>query len=614
MNAPHPFFGDIAGRLRGSASGLAAALRQSLRTASRPRGRLGAVFEHSLIGIAVLDESATVIDSNAAFGTFLGVPGDELPGRSLTDFSPPEHAHVVATMLQSVAAGERANAGTEVRFVRADGTMVWGSLTVWRAVSRRSARLMAMVHDVTERKSLEAELFHKAFHDALTGLPNRALFRQNVEHALARTSRQPNAIAVILVDVDNLKAINDTHGNSTGDRLLKLVAARLLNATRGCDTVARLGGDEFAVLLESSGEDDGADAVASRVVQALQRPFEFESSPATTLNATTLSASMGIATFRGSEGTDELLRNAGVALDAAKRNARGRWLRYDPAMHAAIVDRVTLEADLHRAIEQDELRVVYQPIVDLETRRLAGVEALARWSHPGRGAVGPTTFIPVAEESGFIHTLGPWVLREACRQGALWNERRRGRPLTVTVNLSGLQLDHDALPGEVEAALRDSGLAPDALVLEITESAIMRTMDTTLKRLNRLKRLGVRLAIDDFGTGYSSLSYLQQFPVDMLKIDRSFIESLLRGPNELALVRTIVSLARILGLRTVAEGVEDEKQQRQLASLGCDAAQGFLFGRPMRAREIEPLIEAGVVPLRKRAKGSRGATGALARR
>ncbi|HSA54080.1 MAG TPA: bifunctional diguanylate cyclase/phosphodiesterase [Gemmatimonadaceae bacterium] len=609
MNAPHLSVGDITGRLHGYLAGAATALRRLLPSVARPGARLGDVFEHSLIGIAVLDESAMVLDTNAAFGGFLGVPGGELPGRSLTDFAPPEHAHVIATILQEVAGGTRANAGREVRFVRADGTMAWGSLTVWRVVSRRRVRLLAMVHDVTERKSLEAELFHKAFHDALTGLPNRALFRQNIEHALRRTSRQPNSIAVILVDLDNLKAINDTQGNSAGDRLLKLVAARLLNATRGCDTVARIGGDEFAVLLESGGTDDGADTVASRVVKALQRPFEFEDCP-----ATTLSASMGIATFQGSEGIDELLRNAGVALDSAKRQARGRWLRYDPAMHAAIVDRVTLEADLHRAIEHGELRVVYQPIVDLETKRLAGVEALARWSHPGRGPVGPTTFIPVAEESGFIHTLGPWVLREACRQGALWNGRRRGRPLTVTVNLSGLQLVHDALPSQVEAALRESQLAPESLVLEITESAIMRTMEPTLKRLNRLKRLGVRLAIDDFGTGYSSLSYLQQFPVDILKIDRSFIEGLMRGPNELALVRTIVSLARILGLRTVAEGVEDERQQKQLAALGCDAAQGFLFGRPMSAREIEPLIEAGVAPLRRRTKGARGPAPSLVRR
>ena len=308
MNAPHSSIGDIAGRLHGHLSGLAVALRRSLQAIARSGARLGGSFEHSLIGIAVLDESATVLDTNAAFGSFLGVAGSELPGRSLTDFSPPEHAHVVAMMLHSVATGERANAGTEVRFVRADGTTVWGSITVWRAVSRRTTRLMAMVHDVTERKSLEAELFHKAFHDALTGLPNRALFRQNVEHTLARNSRQPNSIAVILVDVDNLKAINDTHGNATGDRLLKLVAARLLNATRGCDTVARLGGDEFAVLLESTGNDDGADAVASRVVQALHRPFELEVSPASTLSATTLSASMGIATFRGSEGTDEIGR------------------------------------------------------------------------------------------------------------------------------------------------------------------------------------------------------------------------------------------------------------------------------------------------------------------
>jgi EAL domain-containing protein (putative c-di-GMP-specific phosphodiesterase class I) len=323
---------------------------------------------------------------------------------------------------------------------------------------------------------------------------------------------------------------------------------------------------------------------------------------------------MGIATFGGSEGPDQLLRDAGFALDAAKRKARGRWLRFDPEMHAAIVDRVTMEADLRRAIEQEELRVFYQPIVDLETRRLTGVEALSRWSHPDRGAVGPTTFIPLAEESGFIHALGRWVLREACCQGAAWNEARECGPLTVTVNVSGLQLEQDALAAEVKEALRESRLAPELLVLEITESAIMRTKGTTLSKLNGLKRLGVRLAIDDFGTGYSSLSYLQRFPVDILKIDRSFVERLLNGSNEAALVRTIIALARILGLRTIAEGVDDDRQRKQLVNLGCDAAQGFLFGRPMPAREIAPLIEAGVVALRRRAKSVRTASGSLAGR
>jgi diguanylate cyclase (GGDEF)-like protein/PAS domain S-box-containing protein len=595
-------------------SGVARALTafgQKVRTLRTkvPRARLGRAFEHSLIGMALLDESAIVLDANAPFGRFLGVPHDDLTGASLTDFSPPEHAVAIETMVREVADGTRPNGGVEVRFVRADGSVAWGSLTVWRTAYRRSRRLMATVHDVTERKSLEAELFHKAFHDILTGLPNRALLRQNMEQALRRTSRHPESVAVILVDLDNLKAVNDTQGHGIGDRLLKLAAARLLQATRGCDTVARVGGDEFAVLLESGAARDGVETVAERIVDAFTQAVGFDG-PA----AVTLSASMGIATFSGGEGPDQLLRNAGVALDAAKRKARGRWLRYDPAMHAAIVDRVTMEADLRRAIEQEELRVVYQPIVDLETRGLAGVEALARWSHPDRGAVGPTTFIPLAEESGFIHALGRWVLREACRQGAAWNDARERGPLTITVNVSGLQLEQDALAAEVREALRESGLAPEHLVLEITESAIMRTKGSTLSKLNGLKRLGVRLAIDDFGTGYSSLSYLQRFPVDILKIDRSFVERLLHGSNEAALVRTIIALSRILGLRTIAEGVDDERQRKQLVSLGCDAAQGFLFGRPMAAREIGPLIEAGVVALRRRPESVRTASGAMARR
>lgn len=560
------------------------------------------MFEHSLIGMAVLDPATQVLDANAAFGRFLGVGHDALTGTRLTDFSPPEHAFAIATTIRDVGEGRRPNGGMEVRFVRPDGTMVWGALTVWRATIRGASRLMATVYDVSERKSLEAELFHKAFHDGLTDLPNRALFRQNVEHALSRTARHPGSISVILIDIDNLKSVNDTQGNGIGDRLLKLAAQRLLNATRGCDTVARVGGDEFAVLLEAGSSPESADPVANRIIEALERPVAIEGSSA----PVRLSATLGIATFGGVEGVDELLRNAGVALDAAKRSARGRWLRYEPAMHAAIIDRVTMEADLRRAIELAELSVVYQPIVDLESKALTGVEALARWSHPDRGTVGPTTFIPLAEESGFIHALGGWVLREACRQAAAWNEGRSHGPLTVTVNVSGLQLEGDALAGEVEEALRLSGLAPELLVLEITESAIMRSMETTLKRLSALKRLGVRLAIDDFGTGYSSLSYLQQFPVDILKIDRSFVDRLLRGANEAALVRTIIALAHLLGLRTIAEGVEDERQRRQLSTLGCDAAQGFLFGRPMAPRELASLIKAGVVPLRRRARATRG--------
>jgi len=334
----------------------------------------------------------------------------------------------------------------------------------------------------------------------------------------------------------------------------------------------------------------------------------------------TVSASIGIAVRSRVEEREELLRNADVALYEAKNRARGRWVVYDPAMHAALVDKVSLEADLRAAIERCQLAhrpglektgtyprfgdkgepaqisIAYQPIVDMTSERLTGFEALLRWTHPERGMIAPSTFVPVAEESGLVLALGRWALRTACHQAAEWN-RRFERPVTVTVNLSGRQLQDEALALDVEAALRESGLDASNLILEMTESVIMHESSTARDRLHELKRLGVRLAIDDFGTGYSSLSHLQQFPVDILKIDRSFLHRMHQGPNDAALVRTIIALAKLLSLRTIAEGVEDCEQQEQLRELGCDSAQGFLFGRPMTVLEADTLISSGVVPL-----------------
>jgi EAL domain-containing protein (putative c-di-GMP-specific phosphodiesterase class I) len=310
----------------------------------------------------------------------------------------------------------------------------------------------------------------------------------------------------------------------------------------------------------------------------------------------TVSASIGIAVARGGETTDELLRNADVAMYEAKSRSRGHWVAFDPVMHTAVLDRVTLAMDLRLAVERKELRLAYQPIVNLTSGEITGIEALARWSHTERGIVPPATFIPVAEENDLIFTIGRWVLRESTRQAAIWNADRPQAPLTLTVNLSGKQLENDALAGEVASALRDSGLSPACLILEITESVIMHKTETTIARLHELKALGIRLAIDDFGTGYSSLSYLQQFPVDVLKIDRAFTEGLIRGNNDAALVRTIIALADMLTLRTIAEGVEDSRQQAQLQALGCDSAQGFLFSRPMAAREIDELLASGATP------------------
>jgi diguanylate cyclase (GGDEF)-like protein len=420
---------------------------------------------------------------------------------------------------------------------------------------------------------------------------------------------------VLFIDLDDFKVINDTQGHAAGDRVLQHVSMTLLNATRGCDTVSRLGGDEFAVLLERVNQDEGPEVAAQRIVNALARPIEVEPG-----RCVTVAASIGIAVRTRVEERDELMRNADVALYEAKTRARGRWVVYDPAMHAALVDKVSLEADLRAAIErcqlahrpglektgtyprfgdqssQSQISLAYQPIVDMASESLTGFEALLRWTHPERGAISPSTFIPVAEESGLILALGRWALRTACHQAAHWNATA-GRPVTVTVNLSGRQLQDEALALDVEAALRESGLDSSQLILEMTESVIMQESSTAQARLHELKELGVRIAIDDFGTGYSSLSHLQQFPVDILKIDRSFLQKMHQGPNDAALVRTIIALAKLLSLRTIAEGVEDAEQQHQLRELGCDSAQGFLFGRPMTVAEVESLIVPGLTQL-----------------
>jgi diguanylate cyclase (GGDEF)-like protein len=443
----------------------------------------------------------------------------------------------------------------------------------------------------------------------LTGLANRALFLDRIDHALMQSLRDPERIGVLFIDLDDFKAINDTQGHAAGDLVLQRVASALLNATRGCDTVSRLGGDEFAVLLERVNHSEGPEVAAQRIVNALAKPIETAAG-----RMVTVGVSIGIAMQKSGEDRDEVLRNADVALYEAKTRSRGRWVVYDPAMHAALVDKVSLEADLRVAIErcllslrpglektgrfprfgdsptQSQISLAYQPIVEMDSETLTGFEALLRWNHPERGLIAPATFVPIAEESGLVLALGRWVLRTACLQAAAWNARRPTEPLTVTVNLSGRQLQDDSLTIDVESALKESGLPASRLVLEMTESVIMHESAAARKRLVELKQLGVRLAIDDFGTGYSSLSHLQQFPVDILKIDQSFLHRMHQGSQDAALVRTIITLAKLLSLRTIAEGVEDAEQQERLKELGCDSAQGFLFGRPMPVAEIDSLL------------------------
>jgi diguanylate cyclase (GGDEF)-like protein len=427
-----------------------------------------------------------------------------------------------------------------------------------------------------------ANSIRHAFNDSLTGLPNRALLLDRLEVALARAEREDQPVSVLFLDLDGFKVVNDSLGHVAGDRLLIDVARRLSDCLRRGDTAARIGGDEFAILLGDIGNPDRAPRVAERVIAALGEPFSVLG------REVFVSASIGIA--YGQNDAQDLLRNADVAMYRAKRSGEaGAYATFEPSMHAAVVERLEIEADLRRAIERDELVLHYQPIIELVSGRVVGLEALLRWAHPRRGLVMPFEFIPLAEETRLILDLGRWVLHEACRQAAQWHaDPRMGRPW-VSVNVSGLQLLDGSLDAEVAAALAASALDPASLMLEITETVLVQDVAAAVDRLERLRALGVSIAIDDFGTGYSSLRYIRRFPADILKIAKPFIDDL-HDESDAALVRTIIALADSLGLCTVAEGIEHRQQLARLSELGCTLGQGYLFARPLAAADVINLL------------------------
>lgn len=429
------------------------------------------------------------------------------------------------------------------------------------------------------------EAMYQAFHDSLTKLASRALFLERLEYALARAARQQSRLAVLFVDLDRFKMVNDSLGHSAGDVLLLGVADRLRSCLRATDTAARLGGDEFAVVLPDVGDDAAvAVAVATRVIEVLQPPFAIHG------KEVYVSASVGIA-FNTDDNDDAeaLVRNADLAMYEAKMNGRGRYEIFQPAMQTALLRRLELEADLRRAIDRREFVLQYQPMVDLRDGRVVGVEALVRWRHPERDVILPDKFVPLAEETGLILPIGRWVLTEACRQVGAWNAGRSS-PLSVGVNLSARQIEQADLPTIVTDILAESGLEPGCLVLEITESLLLRDTQAVMSRLQDLRALGVRLAIDDFGVGYSSLAYLRRFPVDMIKVDKSFVDKIASGPEASALAHAIVQLGRTLRLATLAEGIEAADQLGELRESGCELGQGYYFAKPLDAHEIEALL------------------------
>ncbi|MDQ3548347.1 MAG: EAL domain-containing protein [Chloroflexota bacterium] len=465
------------------------------------------------------------------------------------------------------------------RVVRRDGSehFVHSQIEVMLDTQGRPARVLAILHDITDRKQLEDRLVYQAFHDPLTGLPNRALFTNRLDHALARAGRQAQRLAVLFLDLDHFKLINDTLGHDAGDQVLISAAERIRTCLRPGDTVARLGGDEFTILLEDLSDAYEAEQIAERITEALAAPFSLS---AQDMYVTT---SIGIVLRTAAHRTPEdLLRDADVALYRAKDAGRARFTVYNASMGSEMVERVNLGADLRRALERGELRLEYQPQLDLLGGDIVAVEAFVRWLHPQRGSVSPAQFLPVAEESGLINAIDGWVLREACRQGKRWSDLV-GYDLTISVNVSGRQLRRPELVESVARILSETCFAARNLKLEISEIAVMADTAQTADTLDALLKLGVQVVIDDFGTGYSSLTQLRRFPVDTLKLDGTLVRGLGRDADTAAIAGAVIGLAHSLGLKVIAEGVEHVEQLDYLRDLNCDYGQGNLFSAPLSA-------------------------------
>jgi diguanylate cyclase (GGDEF)-like protein/PAS domain S-box-containing protein len=516
----------------------------------------------------------------------LGFHPTELVGTGYLDLIHPDDRATTIAFVRDLLGTPGGSGLVECRLRTRDGSWIPVESSCRNLLHDPAIRgVVVNSRDISERQELEQQLEHRALHDPMTGLANRTLLLDRLEQTAARALRASTRYAVLVVDLDDFKPINDTLGPGVGDAVLATIARRLQSVIRAADTVARIGGDEFAVLVEDTRDDADAAKAAARILAAIARPIHAAGTEVS------LTASIGIAYDEGGSAPTNVLRNADIAMYLAKRAGKDRFEIFETAMHVQVVERLQLEADLHQAITDDQLRVHYQPIVTLADRRTVGLEALVRWEHPTQGTIPPGRFVPLAEATGIIVPIGRHVLREACRQLACWRARLPGADrLTVSVNLSMRQLLVGDIVDDVRRALLDAGLPAPALTLELTESMIATDAEQALEALRRLKALGVRLAIDDFGTGYSSLAYLHRFPVDVLKIDRSFVSSVAAGEQPPALARAIVDLGRSLDLATVAEGIEHELELAQFHALGCTHGQGYLFARPADATSIERLL------------------------
>ena len=550
--------------------------------------RFRSLVEASSDVITILDRDGVIQFQTPSVQRVFGYDPRDYDGRAIWELVHPDDISRLRQVLDEAIAQPDAAFTSAWRLRTSTGTWASCESTIRSMLSEPSvAGVVLNTRDVTERKALEEQLLREALHDPLTDLANRALLRDRIAFALGRARRTNGRVALMLVDLDDFKAVNDGLGHAAGDQVLVTVARRLTQCVRPGDTVARLGGDEFAVLLDDASGDGAPDAVSSRIQELLRLPLLVAG------HELFANASIGVAMAEpGSLDDEELLRNADVAMYMAKGKGKSQSATFHPEMHVEMRDRITLANELRRAVSQEQFSLRYQPIVDLKTRNIIGMEALVRWQHPQRGLVSPMEFIPMAEATGTIVPLGRWIMNQAVDAiGGLQAVQAPGeRPVSVTINLSARQFQEPNLVEEIETLVRESGLEPWTIVLELTETMLMDDIDGAIETMDQLKKLGVRLALDDFGTGYSSLSYLRRLPIDILKIDKSFVDSLstVEGPG---MVRSILRLGDTFRVATLAEGIETPEQLSHLRALGCTYGQGYLFAQPVRRSEIRGMLE-----------------------
>ena len=558
-------------------------------------------FEMAPIGMAITALNGQFKRVNQALCEALGYEEQELLKLSFADITYAEDLELHQTQQKALLANKGSDFQIETRYISRDLQIVDALLKVViiRDSKGQPLHFNNQIVDITERKHMEKQLLHDALHDSLTGLPNRALFMDRLDHELKRAQANPDYVfAVLFLDLDRFKVVNDSAGHLVGDQLLIEISRRLEKTVNFTDTVARLGGDEFTILLENIHNIKNAIAVAEKIDQALSIPFKLQGYELFT------SASIGIAlSSEGYDQPDEIMRDADLTMYSAKEQGRARYEIFNSSLHDRAITRLQLETDMRRGIEREEFLIYYQPIHSLETGKLAGFEALARWKHPVRGIVSPVEFIPVAEETGTIVALGTWIMERACRQMQSWQELYPHKyPLQISVNLSGKQLREPSLLEKIDSILQDTGLSPQSLKLEITESSLIENMEVATQTLLDIKSRGIKLSMDDFGTGYSSLSYLHRFPVDILKIDRSFVRDIRTNKGNYAIVKAIVTLAHVLEMEVIAEGLEDSFQLEQLKLLNCEYGQGYYFAKPLNLKQAECLVANSVrshIPIRR---------------